>query len=173
MRKPSVGPASRSGRLIIRKNTATPGHPADRRPGPRCQIRRTTASTLAALLSLALGIGATTTIFSVVTTLLLGPLPFPDSDRLVRLIEHFPSTAPGRPVTHRGITYQEFLDWQKPASTLSGSIAVTGMGQQLVRTTRWSAPSPISSERRRHTDVRRGARGGSRTRPDVLYQRPS
>src|SRR5437660_7087162 len=41
--------------------------------------------TLTAVLMLAFGIGATTAIFSVVECVILRPLPFPDSDRLVRL----------------------------------------------------------------------------------------
>ena len=43
-------------------------------------------------LTLALGIGATTAIYSVVDTILLQPLPFPDSDRLVRVVENFPQS---------------------------------------------------------------------------------
>ncbi len=46
-----------------------------------------------ALLTLAIGIGSTTSIFSVVHALLLKPLPYPDSDRLVRLVVN---QAPGQ-----------------------------------------------------------------------------
>jgi putative ABC transport system permease protein len=53
-------------------------------------MRRNPWFTSAALATLALGIGATTLIFTVVYGLLIRPLPFPDSDRLVRLWEEHP-----------------------------------------------------------------------------------
>src|SRR3954469_20839908 len=49
------------------------------------QLRRSPGVTVTAILMLALGIGATTAIFSIVEGVLLRPLPFPDSDRLVIL----------------------------------------------------------------------------------------
>jgi putative ABC transport system permease protein len=52
------------------------------------QLRRTPVFTLTAVLTLALGIGATTAIFSLVEGVLLRPLPFPDADRLVLLGDH-------------------------------------------------------------------------------------
>ena len=74
-------------------------------------LARSRGFTIAAILTLAIGIGATTAIYSVVDTILLQPLPFPDSDRLVRVIENAPPFAPGRPMIQRGISHQEFLDW--------------------------------------------------------------
>ena len=52
---------------------------------------------MVAVLTLAIGIGATTAIYSVVDTILLQPLPFADSDRLVRVVENVPSNVAGRP----------------------------------------------------------------------------
>ena len=98
------------------------------------QLRRSPAFAAAALLCLALGIGATTAIYSLVSTILLQPLPFRDSDRLVTIVENVPPPAPGRPLMQRGLTYQEFLDWREKARTLSDATAVAGGGQRLVRT---------------------------------------
>jgi predicted permease len=52
------------------------------------QLRRNRAYSLTAILTLALGIGATTAIFSAVYALLLRPLPYPDSDRLMFIYQH-------------------------------------------------------------------------------------
>ena len=48
-------------------------------------FRRSPAFTLTVILTLALGIGATTSIFSLVDGILLSPLPFPHADRLVAI----------------------------------------------------------------------------------------
>ncbi len=55
---------------------------ADLRHGVRL-LRRSPAFTILAVLTLALGVGATTAIFSVADPLLFRPLPFPNADRLV------------------------------------------------------------------------------------------
>src|ERR1700727_3887893 len=52
------------------------------------QLRRTPGFALTVVLTLALGIGATTAVFSLVEGVLLRPLPFNDPDRLVVLGEH-------------------------------------------------------------------------------------
>ena len=49
---------------------------------------RTPVLALTAILTLALGVGANTAVFSVVHAVLLRPLPYPDADRLVELFEH-------------------------------------------------------------------------------------
>jgi hypothetical protein len=52
------------------------------------QLRQAPGFTLTVVLTLALGIGATTAIFSLVEGVLLRPLPFKDADRLVLLGDH-------------------------------------------------------------------------------------
>lgn len=60
-----------------------------------------------AILTLALGVGATTAIFSVVDTVLLKPLPFPTADRLVRVQSVIAATGHGSVAS-----YPDFLDWR-------------------------------------------------------------
>jgi putative ABC transport system permease protein len=95
-------------------------------------LRRSRVFLVVAVLTLALGIGATTTIYSVVDTILLRPLPFTDADRLVRVAENVPSSVPGGRPYQRGITYQEFLEWRARSTTLSDAFAVSD-GENVVR----------------------------------------
>ena len=70
-----------------------------------------------AVLTLALGIGANTALFSIVNGVLLNPLPFPQADQLIALGENKPNFENG------SISYPNFRDWKKQNRTLS-SIAV-------------------------------------------------
>jgi putative ABC transport system permease protein len=63
--------------------------------------------TIVAVLTIALGIGANTAIFSVVSGVLLHPLPYPNADRLVTLYQDEPNFDKG------SISYPNFLDWQR------------------------------------------------------------
>ena len=49
------------------------------------QLRKSPGFTLTAVLTLALGIGANTAIFTLIDSIMLRPLPFPQQDRLMRI----------------------------------------------------------------------------------------
>jgi putative ABC transport system permease protein len=78
-------------------------------------VRRQTGYAIVAILTMALGIGATTTIFSVANGVLLKPLPWPDAGRVVRPTE----TRKGQPGRLRGtITNGSYLAWSEHPSTI-------------------------------------------------------
>ena len=86
-----------------------------------------------ALLTLAIGIGANTTIFSFANGILLRPLPYPESERLVVINE----TAPKRGISSMSISFPNFLDWRAQnqvfediaAFGLGSSFSLTGAGE--------------------------------------------
>ena len=59
-------------------------------------LRRSPGYTAVAMATLALGIGANTAVFSFVDNVLLKPLPYPDPDRIVRVIQRHASGEIGR-----------------------------------------------------------------------------
>ncbi|HJQ26937.1 MAG TPA: ABC transporter permease [Blastocatellia bacterium] len=69
--------------------------------------------TLTALLALAIGIGATTIIFSVVNAVLLRPLPFPQAQRILRIEEQH-----GQTERTTNLTYASFIDLAAQAETV-------------------------------------------------------
>src|ERR1700690_2453689 len=81
-------------------------------------FRRIPGFTFAALLTLALGIGANTAIFSVIDGALLHPIPFPESDRLVTLYQETPRDQ------KNAVSYPNLLDWQRRAQTFEGIAGV-------------------------------------------------
>ncbi len=97
-------------------------------------LRKSPAFTLVAVLTLALGIGANTALFSVVNGVLLNPLPYPHPERLITLHESKPNFDRG------SISFPNFLDWQKDNHTFASmavmrpttfSLTGTGDAQQL------------------------------------------
>jgi putative ABC transport system permease protein len=74
-------------------------------------LARTPGFTAAAVLALALGVGANTAMFSVVNAALLQPLPFHEPERLVRIWETFLPSGTG------SVSVLDFQDWQKQNRT--------------------------------------------------------
>ena len=64
--------------------------------------------TLIAVLTLALGIGANTAIFSALNALILKPLPFPELDRVVAIWDKMPALG----LEHNEVSFANYLDWQ-------------------------------------------------------------
>src|ERR687895_908369 len=64
--------------------------------------------TLIAVLTLAIGIGANSAIFSAVNALVLKPLPFPELDRVVAIWDKMPTLG----LEHNEVTFANYLDWQ-------------------------------------------------------------
>jgi len=93
-------------------------------------LARKPGFTALVVLTLALGIGANTAMFSVVDKVLLNSLPFPDPDRLISLHASKPNFERG------SISYPNFLDWQKDNSSFIAmgvyrpvAMTLTGMGE--------------------------------------------
>ena len=86
-------------------------------------LMRAPGFTITCVLILAIGIGATTAIFSLVNTVLLRSLPFPESDRLVWVSQQDHSL-PG--VAPESLSYPDYFDWRAQNHTLDGIASYTG-----------------------------------------------
>ena len=100
----------------------------DVRYGSRVLVKNPNFTAIA-VLTLALGIGANTALFSVINGVLLSPLPFPQADQLVTLHENKPNFEGG------SLSYPNFQDWQKDNHTFSSmavarryAFSLTGIG---------------------------------------------
>jgi predicted permease len=89
---------------------------------------RSPVFTAAALITIALGIGTTTAMFSVINAILLRPLPYADSDRLVRVAENVTLPSPTGPRAGRrfSMTQDQFLEWRARTTTLAQMAATSG-----------------------------------------------
>ncbi|MEO7520742.1 MAG: ABC transporter permease [Gemmatimonas sp.] len=89
-------------------------------------LRRTPAFAIVVLLTLALGIGANSAIFSVVNTVLLKPLPYQEPERLVTIFHDYPALKLEAPVTAPG-----FRDYRDRTKTFQYVAVGTGWGANL------------------------------------------
>jgi putative ABC transport system permease protein len=109
-------------------------------------------TTLGAMLALALGIGATTTMFGLLNAVALRPLPYPESDRLVELW----GDVERQVVERRGTSIPDYLDWKAKTTSFdqfsawSGNGFIRRAGTDLRRSRRWR----IFRGARRRTDSR-------------------
>ena len=96
------------------------------------RLRRSPGFTAAAVLTLALGIGANTALFSLADAALLRPLPYPAADRLMMLWERQPGVGKAR----ERVSAANFLDWRQGTGAFDGmaawdtwGFALTGAGE--------------------------------------------
>ncbi len=89
-------------------------------------LRRSPGFTVLAVLILALGIGANTSIFSVVSAVLLKPLPFAQPDRLVFLWEDIAGTGGPERST---VAPANYVDWRTRSRSFEGMALFNGLQQ--------------------------------------------
>ena len=88
-------------------------------------LRKNPGFAIVILLTLALGIGANTAIFSVVREVVLAPLPYPEPNRLVVVWESRPN------VKTLSTSYPDFMDWQRNARSFEQMAALTSRNYDL------------------------------------------
>jgi putative ABC transport system permease protein len=99
----------------------------DLRYGAR-MLRKNPGFTFTAVLTLGLGIGATTAIFSLVSGVLLEPLPYEQSGQLVHLWEMRPNGQPG------DVSPGAFMDWREHSASFEGVASMRGAAANLTGT---------------------------------------
>ena len=88
-------------------------------------LRKNPGFAIVIVLTLALGIGANTAIFSVVRGVVLAPLPYPEPNRLVMVWESRPN------VKTLSTSYPDFMDWQRNARSFEQMAALTSRNYDL------------------------------------------
>lgn len=112
-------------------------------------LRRSPGFTTTAVLVLTLGIGATTSIFSVIDKVLLQPLPYPDPDRLVQLRSESPLG------DEAVASIPEYIVWRDNTSAFSG-MAAYDIGGAIVHLTSREGVEALACARVTALERRRG-----------------
>ena len=109
-----------------------------------CAWRRHPGFTLAAIATIALGVGVSSTIFGVINTIVLRPLPYRDSDRLVQIAENLVRQSADGPRYSRrfGLTQAEFLEWQARATSCSQMAGVINLMSGILHAADGPVPAP-------------------------------
>jgi putative ABC transport system permease protein len=94
-------------------------------------LGRAPGFTAVVVVTLALGIGVNTAIFSILNAVLLRPLPFPEPDRIVRLF-HVPPQATFPGMARFSLSPANFFDWQRDARAFEGMALYRGRSFTLV-----------------------------------------
>jgi putative ABC transport system permease protein len=84
------------------------------------QLRKSPVFTLTAVLTLALGIGATTAIYTVVYAVMIAPMPYPDPNQLVMVWSSI------REFHKNGVSAGDFVDWQQQSHSFQKLVAFSG-----------------------------------------------
>ena len=95
------------------------------------QFRNSLGFAITAILMLAFGIGATTAIFSIVEGVLLRPLPFPDSDRLVVLSDHLEGVKIAGGGDEVGVTVPDIIAYTRDTHSFTALGGYQGAGFEL------------------------------------------
>jgi predicted permease len=103
-------------------------------------LRKSPGFAAVAILTLALGIGANTAIFSIVNSVVLQPLPYAHADQLVVVSQTYPQTPSGAGI-QSGESYMNLLDWQRDAKSFS---AMAGYQYNQMTLTGRGAPTVLS-----------------------------
>ena len=106
------------------------------------QLIKNPAFSAVAIVTLALGIGANTAIFSIVNAVLLQPLPYPDADRIMVLNE---SSGPGQDYS---VALPDYFDWRN-AYPMTNASGLHGTGSKSPQGRPCTSPRLLRQCRRR------------------------